>query len=159
MYRLTSGLTKLVPLLLVVVAGCTGSPIGDPCIPESIPPGGFDPREIYLETSSVQCRTRVCMVYQLDGNPEDICGEPGETGDCIEQTVANNQVYCSCRCSVPAGGQANTPLCDCGDGFECVDDVVTTGGAGVRGGYCVPCRFEGDDRQLDATLFSECPPD
>lgn len=160
MHRLVSGLTGSVvaPLLLLLAAGCAGSPIGDPCTPESIPPGGFDPREIYLETSSVQCRTRVCMVYRLDGNPECICPlAPGSLcTTCIEQTTVNNQVYCSCRCSIQ-GGQANTPLCNCGEGFDCVDNIVTTGGAGVQGGYCVPCRTPGDTRGLDSTLFEDCP--
>ena len=52
-----------------MLAGCTAPGIGDPCIPESIPEGGFVGSEAYLETSSVQCRTRVCMVYQLTGVP------------------------------------------------------------------------------------------
>lgn len=158
MHRLTSGLMTVVALLLLA-GGCTGSPIGDPCIPESIPPGGFDAREIYLETSSVQCRTRVCMVYQLSGDPENICDATGGPAGCISQDTVNAQVFCSCRCSIPEGGQANTPLCDCGDGFRCVDDVVTTGGAGVRGGYCVPCIEEGNPRNLDTTLFENCPVD
>ena len=160
MHRLVRGLTSsaVAPLLLFLAAGCVGSPIGDPCAPESIPPGGFDPREIYLETSSVQCRTRVCMVYRLDGNPESIC-ERGDPPPCLQQATVNNQVYCSCRCSVPAGGQANTPLCDCAEGYTCVDDIVTTGGAGVQGGYCVPCIRPGDPRGLDSTLFDDCPVD
>lgn len=159
MHRLTSGLMTVVALLLVAAAGCTGSPIGDPCVPESIPVGGFDSREIYLETSSVQCRTRVCMVYQLSGDPENICDATGGPAGCISQDTVNAQVFCSCRCSVPEGGQANTPLCDCGDGFVCVDDIVTTGGAGVRGGYCVPCIEEGNPRNLDTALFENCPID
>lgn len=153
--------SRFLPLLavatLATVVGCTGSPIGDPCIPESIPEGGFDPREIYLETSSVQCRTRVCMVYRLSGDPENVCDATGNPAGCISQTTLNNQVYCSCRCSVGEGGEANTPLCACGDGFTCQDDVVTTGGVGVTGGYCVPCIRPGDDRELDATVYEECP--
>ena len=161
MHRMVSGLSRyaVAPLLLWLAAGCTGSPIGDPCVPESIPMGGFDPREIYLETSSVQCRTRVCMVYQLDGDPENVCDSTGGPAGCLDRTVVNNQVYCSCRCSISAGGQANTPLCDCGDGFTCIDNVVTTGGAGVQGGYCVPCiKPDGDTRGLDTTVFDTCPP-
>lgn len=142
-------------VLLVAGAafGCTGSPIGDPCTPESIPPGGYDDREIYIETSSVQCRTRVCMVYQLEGQPETNCrGLPEDPPECT-------QVFCSCRCSTSGGGQANTPLCACGDGFTCVDDVVTTGGEGVRGGYCVPCkRRNGETRtNLPTDVFDDCP--
>jgi hypothetical protein len=171
----------LIPLHLIAVAafvsavsaGCTGSPIGDPCVPENIPaddtdgdmiPDGFDSREIYIETSSVQCRTRTCMVYQLEGNPEKISSSdpainscPAGDPTCVTQEQLNNQVFCSCRCSVPAGGQANTPLCACGSGFTCVDELVTTGGAGVVGGYCVPCRYDGDPRNLDSSVYDDCP--
>jgi len=146
----------------LLALGCTGSPVGDPCVPESIPPGGFDPQEVYLETSSVQCRTRVCMVYQLSGNPDVICDEFGMPAGCIPRTTLSNQVFCSCRCSSD-GGDTNIPLCDCGDGFRCLEEgergFVTAGGEGVRGGYCVPCRKPDgdDDRNLDPTLFEQCP--
>jgi hypothetical protein len=160
-------LRSIAPLLLSIgcaLAGCTSSPIGDPCVPESIPETGFDPREIYLETSSVQCRTRVCMVYQLDGNPNEICRGDGTDGpNCVQAEDLEDQVFCTCRCSIPAGVQANTPLCSCADGFTCVDDIVTAGtGAegrqGVAGGYCVPCiTGADDDRGLDPALFTMCP--
>ncbi len=133
--------------------GCTASPIGDPCVPESIPVGGYDDLEVYIETSSVQCRTRACMVYKLEGNPAAGC-----TGDgCALPEEVEDQIFCSCRSSVPAGGQSNTPLCNSGQGFTCQDDLVTTGGPGVVGGYCVPCRFDGDDRELDVNVFDDCP--
>lgn len=147
-------------IAIVGAAGCTGSPIGDPCVPESIPEGGFDPRETYLETSSVQCRTRVCMVYQLDGNPEHVDEDgtcPPGADDCVSRGAVESQVFCSCRCQVPEGAQANTPLCSCGDGFTCVEDVVTTGGPGVQGGYCVPCIRPDEDRLLDTAVFQACP--
>lgn len=142
----------VVLLVAGATVGCTGSPVGDPCTPESIPPGGYDDTEVYIETSSVQCRTRVCMVYQLAGNPPppEMCkGDSSDPPECY-------QVFCSCRCSTSGGGQANTPLCSCGEGFTCVDDVVTTGGEGVRGGYCVPCRLPNDPRQLP-DFFEDCP--
>lgn len=161
MQRLVSGLRlAIIPITLFAAMGCTGSPIGDPCIPESIPAGGFDPREIYLETSSVQCRTRVCMVYQLDGNPEFVNGTdtcPPGSMDCVSQNDLDTQVFCSCRCQIGDGGEATTPLCDCGDGFTCVDDVVTTGGPGVQGGYCVPCIDEENTRGLSSAIFPDCP--
>lgn len=131
--------------------GCTGSPIGDPCVPESIPMGGYDDREIYIETSSVQCRTRTCMVYKLLGQPSmDCTGAASDPPEC-------HQVFCSCRCSTTSGAQANTPLCACGEGFTCVDDVVTTGGEGVQGGYCVPCIREGNPDNLPINVYDPCP--
>lgn len=156
-------LQVLVSALALVATACTGSPVGDPCVPESIPPGpGFDSQEVYLETSSVQCRTRVCMVYQLEGNPELICEDCENCAGCLPRATVNAQVLCTCRCS--ANGDTNIPLCDCGDGFRCLDEgergFVTAGGEGVQGGYCVPCiRPDGEDRQLDPTLFEQCPQD
>jgi hypothetical protein len=169
MHRDVTGLLRfgVAPLLFglaSMAAGCTGSGIGDPCIPESIPADGFDSREVYLETSSVQCRTRVCMVYRLEGDPRQVIAEdpemstcPAGSTECVTEQAVDQQVFCSCRCSVSEGEQANTPLCNCGDGFTCVDDVVTTGGVGVRGGYCVPCIKPDDDRDLDPTVFEDCP--
>ncbi len=138
---------------LVALSGCTGSPIGDPCVPESIPPGGFDQLETYLETSSVQCRTRTCMVYNLEGDPADLC----PTDDAPGCKAVRDQIFCTCRCSIPEGGEANTPLCACPQGYQCQEDLVTTGGPGVMGGYCVPCTYSGDPRNLDPAVFrTEC---
>ena len=147
--------------LLGLAVGCAPSPVGDPCVPETIPGDGFDSSEVYIETSSVQCVTRICMVYQLDGNPERIVGTPscadGAT-DCITASQLANHVTCSCRCDVTSAADENAPLCNCPDGFSC-EPVVTTGGAGVRGSYCVPCRYT-DDRPDDRNLsdvFPVCP--
>lgn len=131
-------------LLGALLSGCPARGIGDPCVPEAIPGGGFDSREIYVETSSVQCRTRTCMVFRLDGNPTQVTEDgtcPSGSMDCVTRADINlpnslERVFCSCRCSA-AGGDSNTPLCDCTEGFHCVD-VLNAGGVGVRGGYCVP---------------------
>lgn len=132
-------------LLGALLSGCPARGIGDPCVPEAIPGGGFDPREIYVETSSVQCRTRTCMVFRLDGDPSQVTEDgtcPADSPNCVNRglpvtnTTSLERVFCSCRCSA-AGGDSNTPLCECSDGFHCVD-VLNAGGVGVRGGYCVP---------------------
>jgi len=109
-------------VLALTAVGCdSGIGVGDPCDPESVPGGGFDPQEVYLETSSVQCRTRVCMVYEIDGLPED-----------SEENQEN--VYCTCRCDAPEG--SNTPTCNCPGGFTC-ETILEQGGTGIQGGYCV----------------------
>ena len=106
----------------LAMLGCpTTSGVGDPCDPESVPGGGFDPNEVYLETSSVQCRTRVCMVYKIDGLPSD-------------SQANEDRVYCSCRCDAPA--DSNTPTCNCPNGFVC-ETILNQGGSGIQGGYCV----------------------
>jgi len=144
---------------LPMLSACEARGIGDPCTPEAIPAGGFVNSEVYVETSSVQCRTRTCMVFRLNGDPNCVRSEVEARNTCTPEctrtlsdgtTVSTcvdgdtddivpldslERVFCSCRCR--ASGDANTPLCACTAGFHCVD-VLTAGGVGVQGGYCVP---------------------
>lgn len=131
----------------LALTGCADAPVGDPCIPEATPTGGFLQGEAYLETSSVQCRTRVCMVYMagqgapatLDPSTSREQCETAMTGaDCSgfpSEEQIEERVYCTCRCQAPAG--SDTPTCSCGSGFTCVEDLLVLGGEGIRGGYCV----------------------
>lgn len=159
MHGSVSRLVRIGAPLLAAAAmfGCAPASIGDPCIPESIQEGGYAASEIYIETSSVQCRTRACMVYKMKGNPETPCDTHPDDPACADPKAVEDQIFCSCRCSTADGAEANTPLCGCGEGYTCVDDLVTTGGEGVRGGYCVPCIYDGDDRNLDISVFDDCP--
>ncbi len=125
----------------VMFSGCTAPGVGDPCIPESIPEGGFVGSEAYLETSSVQCRTRVCMVYRLDGVP---FGAPGcETAEqvtmndmCAPIPDSGDRVYCTCRCDAPP--ESTATLCECPEEFLCTEVIDQPGaGLGIRGSYCV----------------------
>lgn len=143
-------------LSLAVLGGCAANGQGDPCTPEAIPANGFLKEEVYVETSAVQCRTRVCMVYHLKGNPEctelldhdcdasrstdpaNACFSGGHTlciqSDSPEMVQQDDnspdRVFCTCRCS--ATGNSSLPLCQCTDGFRCVPD------SDPGGGYCVP---------------------
>jgi hypothetical protein len=138
----------------VLSTGCAASGVGDPCVPEAIPQLGFTARESYVETSSVQCRTRVCLVYRLQGHPERLIGDvscpsdPTLSGTCVDPVTRDERVFCSCRCSA-AGGDSNLPLCECNEGFHCVD-LLTQGGAGVRGGYCIREQFCEDNEDCAA---------
>src|SRR4030095_507999 len=85
----------------VVAVGCEAEGVGDPCEPEVVPEGGFRQEEAYLETSSVQCRTRICMVYKLGGDPREGC-DP-KTTTCADQAQIAEKVYCTCRCGAPSG--------------------------------------------------------
>ena len=117
-------LTVLAAVLVIwVVAGCTPEGVGDPCEPESCPTKIDDPttpyneasecdwqyEEIYLEHFSLQCRTRVCMVFRYE---EDLW-EP----------------YCSRRC----GPGAAYPKCP--GGYACAE--VSTSATPGAGCYCV----------------------
>lgn len=130
----------------LLVGGCPSTGVGDPCVPESVPTNGFQPGEAYLETSSVQCRTRVCMVYQFGASvaldPRESQEEclasgrsPAECAGLQPEEKIDERVYCTCRCS--SQGDSNTPTCSCPSGFTCQDDLLTLGGDGIRGGYCV----------------------
>jgi len=135
-----------ISLLWLAGSGCASSAVGDPCVPEAVPKDGFLPSETYLETSSVQCATRVCLVRGLDGDPNNLqedepsCPKdpvplesPGDS-TCVSESDIERSVYCSCRCGAPA--ESGLPTCDCPGGFIC-EEVLETGGDGLRGSYCV----------------------
>lgn len=107
--------------------------LGSQCMPEQIPEGGFSSTEAYLETSSVQCVTDVCMVFQLEGDPSQDCAV-ASTPLCTEQEEVARRVYCTCRCDAPSSPGA--AVCTCPDDFVC-HPVLELGGPGVEGSYCV----------------------
>lgn len=111
-------------LLSLFAAGCVGTSIGDPCLPEAVPEGGFVSNDTYVETSSTSCQTRTCIVRGLDGDPS-----PGCVGDrCAPEAEVREHVYCTERCAGDA---------DCPDDFRCAD-------LGPSGSLCV--RILPDDR-------------
>ena len=130
-WRVSAGLGAV----CVVMAGCATPPVGAPCLPEQIPESGFSAKEAYIESSSVQCETRVCLVYQLAGDPRDTC-EASTTDPeriCAEKSEVAERVYCTCRCDSQGSGFGE---CECPSGFSCVE-VLSQGDRGVRGSYCV----------------------
>lgn len=100
--------SSLHAVVIVLLAGCIGDPVGSPCIPESVPPNGFLASETYLETNSAQCETRLCMVRGLDGDPRSDCEGEG----CAPRSEVHEHVYCTRSCTSDDG---------CPDGFECAD--------------------------------------
>ena len=146
-------------VLLVMLAGCQATGVGDPCTPEQVPTDGFRSGEAYLETSSVQCRTRTCIVFGLDGDPnfprtinggapnpdcpngtrQVVDPATGQTVQviCPPEDVVEERVYCTCRCAAPADSDA--PTCECDEGFRCepILDESFAGSEGFVGSYCV----------------------
>jgi hypothetical protein len=124
---------------------CADTGVGDSCVPEQVPAGGFLASETYLETSSVQCATRVCLVRGLQGDPSKICEDtdPEEEPECVPRAEVEETTYCSCRCAAPAG--SGLPTCECPGGFSC-EPVLETGGDGLRGSYCV--RIPSDEPEM-----------
>jgi hypothetical protein len=99
-------------VVLAIAAGCTPEGVGDPCEPESCPPlydeitgelvegeCGWAETEVYLEHFSLQCRTRVCMVFRA--------GELWEP-------------YCTRRCGPGAA------IKGCGNNYKCMEVVSST---------------------------------
>jgi hypothetical protein len=111
-------------LFLVLMSGawlfcaCTPTGIGDPCEPEVQPEGGFQPGETVLETSSLQCRTRICMFY----NEQSFCTER-----CDEDADCNADWY------EEGPGDGDIPSAYC-------EAEVTVGSPAMLGFYCVPNR-------------------
>jgi hypothetical protein len=136
--------------LTFTAIGCTDEGVGDPCIPEAIPCDtqggncGYKASESYLETSSVQCRSRLCIVHKLDNgtqgdvpsDPRSLCEDNDGAEGCLSEERLERSVYCTCRCRIPSDVNSNQEPCACPDGFACVD-ILNQGGPGVRGGYCV----------------------
>jgi hypothetical protein len=115
------------------------SRVGDACLPDIVPEGGFDDREAYVSTPSGYCGGGPCLVFHLRGDPSEGCipREPDPNGSdqatfCATPLEVADRVYCSCRCDAPEGFAE----CDCADGFTCVD-VLDQGDEAVVGGYCV----------------------
>jgi len=127
--------TRLAPIgvpLLLVLVGCSSPSVGAPCLPEQVPADGFDDREAYIESSSVQCETRVCLVYKLAGDPREGCRATDGTS-CASPQDIEKKVYCTCRCDADGTGADE---CRCPSGYSCTE-VLDRGDPGVRGGYCV----------------------
>ena len=82
--------------LALFAAACSESGVGDACVPEQVPGGGFLPTETYLETSSVQCATRVCLVRELEGDPNNLQEENCPLGEetCVPASEVAEKVYC-----------------------------------------------------------------
>ena len=109
--------------ILAVATGCTPEGVGDPCEPEACPAVytdtdppvliegecGWHSGEVYLESFSLQCRSRVCMVFRAE---EGLWGP-----------------YCTRRCGPGAA------IRDCGANYKCAE-VVDEESVGA-GCYCV----------------------
>jgi hypothetical protein len=140
---------------------CQAAGVGDPCVPEDEYQAffsGYELTELDLETRSVQCATRVCLVNHFQGRVSCPYGQslangaparchiPGTSGPAgairvdvrpqLTNRRADDAVYCSCRCDGP------DPLaryCHCPEGFACTELMrdVGLGSAELSGSYCI----------------------
>lgn len=138
---------KWVGLALMGLAAiaCGDEGVGDPCTPETIPSkngmSGFERTESYIESNSVQCRSRLCIVHRLEGKESDSPADPrfpcedpryANMPTCVRADKLAQSVHCTCKC----GGPKTSEQCDCPSGFKC-REILTLGGDGIRGSYCV----------------------
>lgn len=154
-------------LALSLSLGCDGEKgVGDPCIPEEeYFPGfpGFGIDEVAVETQSLQCATRTCLVnhfqgrvscpggqttaqLSLPGSDPARCRAPGSTDarTAVELPVAawdldrpaERAVYCSCRCGGP---DRSARYCECPAGYTCRELMpdIGFGATELAGSYCV----------------------
>ncbi len=149
--------------VMVCAIGCQSGGVGDPCVPEdeydqTTSGRGID--EVGLETRSLQCETRLCLINHFQGRVScpygqtdaDLakpdtdparCRVPDST-DAVTVPVsawntsrpAARAVYCSCRCDGPDPGAR---YCECPSGFSCTSLVPDFGFGATElpGSYCV----------------------
>lgn len=108
-----------------------GPGVGDACLPEQVPEGGFGGQEAYLEDSNADCGALACLVYRVEGDPRPGC-VPTPDVPCATPEQVQEHVHCTCRCATPTGEGE----CACPDGFSCAP-VLEQGAPDVVGSYCV----------------------
>ncbi len=133
-------LIALIGFGALTALGCGDLGVGDPCAPQRpmgqvcspnamMTNGCFRGTEVYIETQSLQCRSRICLVYRYDEASDD------------RGTNRPKRVFCTCRCGVPAMLRATTEesvLCQCPENFVCQTDVAGPQyNPGVQGSYCI----------------------
>ena len=156
-----AGASCALVLFVSSLVACEPGGVGDPCLPDAEYSASFLPfaiEEIYLESRSFQCETRVCLVNHFQGRvscplgQNDSTSEPGCTVPGSGATEAarvegpvpawdldrppSRAVYCSCRCDGP---DDNARYCECPSGYTCTELVRELGlpGGQLAGSYCV----------------------
>jgi hypothetical protein len=114
-----------------------GAPVGTACLPTQTV---FDDSHVVIETRVEACGDGLCMAYHLGGDVDPSCEEPDlQDGmivhgpHCATPRQVEERVYCTCRCDGPPGA---ADLCECPDGFACID-VIPTLEPALGGRYCV----------------------
>lgn len=117
-------------------------PIGTAC---SLAMTEYHDSQALISTRSADCGQGVCLAYHLHGRVDGECADGTEPGasvgdagvrndpECADPDQIAERMYCTCRCDGPPG---TMDLCDCPDGFSCVD-VVSALVPEAQGGYCV----------------------
>jgi hypothetical protein len=127
-----AGLFAVTAFALIPLA-CAGGGVGDPCTPEEeyvAGFAGFNLAEVYIESRSFQCSTRVCLVNHFQGRVScplgqsaagvRACSGPGDDASCgssgtctAAETFAEPCVPCD------ASGDPTCPASACPEGLTC----------------------------------------
>jgi hypothetical protein len=166
-------------------AGCDSGHVGDPCIPDaeySLDFAPFSLREVYFESRSLSCATRLCLVNHFQGrvscplgqassdDEERLCTTPaasaGDRAERVQGEVpawdldrpAEHAVYCSCRCDGP---DPDGRYCECPTGFECarLAPEVTRRDRELAGSYCIKAGSAFDPSQVGGPTCADAPGD
>jgi len=175
MIRKITGFSLLATALLgLFPLACQPGGVGDPCTPEdeyNVTFSGYNAKEVFVESKSFQCETRLCLVnhfqgrvsckYGQDDAASGRCHVPGDASKPIKVQVeaqlvertADKAVYCSCRCD---GEDKGARYCKCPSGYACtplVDDYHLGGAEQLPGSYCVR-----DGTVYEHTQTTKCSP-
>ncbi len=172
----TSHALTLILVLSSGAPGCIDPGVGEPFSPEQVPsapapldavppPGcetitGFNPSEKYIESPALQCRSRIGIVLDFEGNPRkgfvcrvetDAMGVTTITKESATCRGAPNEgasleypecIYCTCKCD---GLNARCGPSDCPDGFGCCELFQAPPfPVGLAGSYCVRLNEAGE---------------
>jgi hypothetical protein len=175
-------------LVVPLGLGCAEEGVGDPCIPEeeyAADFGGFGIEEVGVESQSLQCATRLCLVnhfqgrvscprgqtradLDLEGSDPARCRAPGSNDARTAVSVPvtawdldrppDRAVYCSCRCDGP---DPKAHYCQCPRGYACAELVpdVGFGAAQLPGAYCVKEGTAFDPRETGGPTCATDPRD
>jgi hypothetical protein len=159
-FRRIGAVTAMGAMTLMASVACNSAGVGDPCTPEdeySASFQNFSVDEVYVESRSMQCETRLCLANHFQGRvscpygqtqeqaeKDPRCRVPGSNTPVsgsvnpqLSQRRATDAVYCSCRCDGP---DANARYCECPSGYACQQLVPKFGfekQAQLAGSYCV----------------------
>ena len=96
MRRIKSNLLLLISAVSGIAASaCQTGGVGDPCVPEQEYDqtfSGYDVTQVYTESRSFQCESRLCLVNHFAGRVSCPYGQPSECApgaSCASPTEAN----------------------------------------------------------------------
>lgn len=141
-------------VLCLFALGCTPGGVGEPCIPEDEHQtafAGFDEAEVYVESRSLECATRVCLVNHFRGR---VSCPYGQEASALGLPGTDPR-----RCRVPgASGQDPADVVSVPVPAQLVTRTAAASperaGVGIKEAVYCSCRCDGPD---PSARYCECP--